>query len=430
MNNNHSKFNAPIYLTSCLLLLFFVSCSKSNSNPAPKNTAPTLAITSLSVNTGSFNTSVTITGNGFSSTSANNQVLFNGKAATIASATPTQLTVTVPLGAGTGNVTVSVNNGTPVSGPVFTYQLSVVVSTLVGSNLSGEVNGTGTSAILGGPTSIAVDASGSMYIAGNDPVIRKITPGGVVSSYAGLSNNSANNGTITSFNFTANFGLPPQSVAVDISGNIYVAAATFPNIWKITPTGVVTSFMKNPPYFPQDYEGLASDASGNIYVADSYNNLILKITPDGTVSTFAGSGQIGNANGTGTAASFSGPTGVATDGAGNVYVSDCYNNQIRKITPTGLVSNLGPATFFRPLSLTVDANGNVYVADTGDAVIKKVTPNGNVSIFAGIPGTGGNYQVNGSATSATFYSPTAIAIYNNNNLYVTDGNEVRKIVIE
>ena len=132
-------------------------------------------------------------------------------------------------------------------------------------------------------------------------------------------------------------------------------------------------------------QGVAVDSSGNAYVADSLNNLIRKITPAGVVSTFAGSGSRGSTNGTGTAASFNGPIGVALDSSGNVYVSESGNNLIRKITSAGVVSTLAGtgsqgsangegtvASFYAPYGISVDSTGNVYVADTYNHLIRKI----------------------------------------------------------
>ena len=138
--------------------------------------------------------------------------------------------------------------------------------------------------------------------------------------------------------------------------------------------------------------GIATDIQGNVYVAEFNNNLIRKVTPAGVVTTLAGSGSSGSANGMGTAASFSAPSGVAVDTSGNVYVADAFNQMIRKITPAGVVSTLagsttpggtdatGTAASFRgPSGVAVDTSGNVYVADSGNLSIRKITPAGVVS---------------------------------------------------
>ena len=136
--------------------------------------------------------------------------------------------------------------------------------------------------------------------------------------------------------------------------------------------------------------GLAFDADGNMYVADNQNHRIRKITPAGEVSTFAGSGTAGFADGSGTAAQFESPFGVAVDVGGNVYVADTYNHRIRKINPAGVVSTLAgngsygyadgggaAAKFYVPKGVAVDPAGNVYVADENNNRIRKITSYGN-----------------------------------------------------
>ena len=197
-------------------------------------------------------------------------------------------------------------------------------------------------------------------------------------------------------------------------------------------TGVMASF--NTPY------GTTIDASGNIYVADAGNNLIRKITPAGATTTLAGSGAVGSANGTGTAASFYHPTGVCVDGSGNVYVADDYNNMIRKITSAGVVTTVAGtttagsangtgtgATFHNPTGVCVDGSGNLYVADyTNNEIRKIVLSSGVVTTFAGSTTAG---SANGTGTTATFNTPFGIAIDGSGNFYVADkgNNMIRKI---
>jgi serine/threonine-protein kinase len=177
-----------------------------------------------------------------------------------------------------------------------------------------------------------------VYVADQDNFrIRKITPAGVVSTFAGSSVAGFANGTGTAASFS-----PLTGLALDVSGNVYVADYGNHSIRKITPAGVVSTLAGSGSQGSSDGTGTAAsfnyptrvvvDGSGNVYVADRTNNLIRKITPTGVVITLAGSGSVGSANGMGIAASFNGPSGVAIDGSGNLYVADTYNNRIRKIT--------------------------------------------------------------------------------------------------
>jgi sugar lactone lactonase YvrE len=168
-----------------------------------------------------------------------------------------------------------------------------VVTTLAGSGHDGSANGTGSAASFYGPYGIAMDSSGNIYVADTwNQLIRKITSGGVVTTLAGGGAGFDSNG----------FAIPGNANG----------------------TGTAASFS-----FP---EGVAVDSLGNVYVADSGNDLIRKITSGGVVTTLAGGGSGTATNGSGTAASFSEPTGVAVDSSGNVYVADSHNNLIRKIT--------------------------------------------------------------------------------------------------
>ena len=161
-----------------------------------------------------------------------------------------------------------------------------------------------------------------------------------------------------------------------------------------------------------DPDGVAVDGAGNVYVADTFNDTIRKITPAGVVTTLAGSpGQVGSADGTGSAARFNDPEGVAVDAAGNVYVADTRNDTIRKITPAGVVTTLAgspgqagsadgtgsAARFDFPNGVAVDGAGNVYVADAGNDTIRKITPAGVVTTLAGTAGQSGSADGTGSA---------------------------------
>jgi sugar lactone lactonase YvrE len=302
--------------------------------------------------------------------------------------------------------------------------ITATVSTFAGSGDPGSANGFGNAVSFNVPLAIAADAAGNIYVAdlGNN-MIRKINLNGIVTTLAGSGAAGSDNGTGTAASFSA-----PSGIAVD--------------------------------------------AAGNVYVADYGNNLIRKINPGGVVTTLAGSGARGSANGTGAAASFFNPTGVAADSAGNVYVADYGNNLIRKINANGVVTTFAGANdagyFNSPTGVTVDAAGNVYVADYENNRVAQINANEEVitlahlyypsgltlgaggNIYASLPlynqvwqihsdgiavpiaGTGAPGSDNGAGSAASFYSPSGIATDAAGNIYVADSgnNLIRKIVIK
>jgi len=327
---------------------------------------------------------------------------------------------------------------------------SWVVSTLAGTGIAGYQDSTvggGGQPQFNGPEGVAVDPAGNVYVADqNNHRIRKITPEGVVSTLAGSTEGFVDGaGTSARFN-------NPAGVAVDSSGNVYVADYGNHLIRKITPQGFVstlagtahkpgrtrgesTSAQFNNPH------GVATDSRGNVYVADYRNHMIRKITPEGFVSNFAGTGTAGHVDGPGTRAQFNKPRGVATDSRGNVYVSDEHNHRVRKITPEGVVDTLAgidtagsldhntglSAQLYYPNGVATDSWGNVYVAEHRQHRIRKIWSMGAVSTFAGT-GTAGN-ENHISATSAQFNHPTGVATDSRGNIYVADhdNHRIRKI---
>jgi len=410
--------------------LTLTSCSKkNNSNPTPEK----VTVTSLSATQGPYNTNVVITGTAFSSTIANDKVFFNGKAATITAATTTQLTVTVPLGAGTGSVTVSVNNGAAAPGPVFTYQLSSVVTTFAGSASPGSANGKGAAASFSGLWGVAIDPLGNLFVT-DGYLLRKITPGGTVSFFAGNSTTLGKDGKGAGASFEQ-----PSGMVCDASGNLYIA--DIQSVRKVTPDGTVTTVPGS--RFNNgnaDFTGVVLDASGNIYASDVQNNVIVEIKPDGTSSIFAGSGTKTSVDGKGTAASFASPVGLAIDASGNLYVVDEYSNKIRKITPDGTVTTIAGtgskgaadgkgslASFNDPTGVIVDATGILYIGDFNNYRIRKITPDGTVSTIAGSSTEG---FTDGIGIEATFGDPQGLVFDTLGNIYVADALAVRKITFQ
>ncbi|HEX8109360.1 MAG TPA: NHL repeat-containing protein [Kofleriaceae bacterium] len=260
-----------------------------------------------------------------------------------------------------------------------------------------------------------------IYVAdARNDTIRKITAAGVVTTFAGVAGDPGSaDGTGAGARLS-----DPDGVAVDGAGTVYVADTFNSTIRKITAAGAVTTLAGAAGFTGTDDgtgaaarfnlpEAVAVDGAGNVYVADTQNFTIRKITADGVVTTLAGvAGVAGSADGTGAEAQFGNPTGLAVDGAGNVYVADRDNATIRKVTPAGVA---------------VDGAGNVFVADLGNFVIRKVTPAGVVTTFAGTAGMRGS--VDGTGPAARFEVVTDLAIDDAGNLYVADfgANVIRKI---
>lgn len=334
------------------------------------------------------------------------------------------------------------SNATSVS----TISAILNISTFVGNGTSGYVDGTGTNARFNNPNYIDFDSLGNLYV--TDQVnqrIRKITPSGVVSTFAGNSTFGFANGLGTAAQF-----YDPQGITVDPSDNVYVVDSSGNRIRKITPAGMVTTIAGSntgvagyaegtgsAALFSQPI-GITSDSLGNVYVSDQINHRIRKITPSGVVTTFAGNGTSGSTDGTGNDVRFFYPRGLATDNQNNIYVADNFSQKIRKITPSGVVSTVAgsgavghddgtaaSATFNYPSALTVDSAGNIYVSDRSNHLIRKISTNGIVSTLAGNLTSG---YTNGPASSAQFYYPQGLALDASENLYICDfsNNTIRK----
>ncbi|AYL96557.1 IPT/TIG domain-containing protein [Mucilaginibacter celer] len=373
------------YLSLFCGFYFFSSCSKKDK-PAPVDNTPKITITSLSADSGVYNASITITGTGFINDMTRDRVFFNGKEAKVTSAGNTQITALVPLAAGTGKLTLKVDAAAEVSGPVFNYKQSWIVSTIAGSGAEGFADGSGTAATFHSPVGITIDDAGNLFVTDEkNGAVRKITIDGKVTTIAG-------NG---------------------VSGNA-------------DGKGAAASF-----YNPA---GICADKAGNLYIADYANNLIRKIDASANVTTIAGTGAIGFTNGAGSKASFTGPTGVAINGSGELFVADFVNEAIRKIakdlTVSTFASSLIPGVddhlhgFHFPEGIATDKNENIYFTDLTGYTIKKISSSGAISAIAG---NGVRGIVNGQGNKAGFEEPKALTIDKDGNIYVTDKNQIRKI---
>lgn len=315
------------------------------------------------------------------------------------------------------------------------------VTTFVGSMPSnGSTDGVGTAARFNFPAGIALDAAGNAYVTANCTV-RRITPQRVVTTLAGTPGQcGSTDGTGASARFLSATGI---GVAPD--GTIYVADSGNNTIRKITQQGVVTTLAgkaNDDEVLFQDGSGaqarfnfpygLAVDSNGNIYVADLYNHRIRLVEPSGVVTTFAGNGIGGDSNGVGTSAYFEFPMGVAVDAARNIYVAEWGNNDIRRITQTGVVTTIAgdpnastglvdgtgsAARFNHPAGITSDAQGNLFVADTNNHVIRRVTTTGVVKTVAGSVSSG---NVNALGSAARFTFPEGLALMQSGQLLIAD----------
>src|SRR5262245_4799313 len=248
----------------------------------------------------------------------------------------------------------------------------------------------------------------------------------------------------------------PSGVAVDSTGNVYVADVNNHTVLKGTPTAVLTILAGSPGNKGSDDgtgsaarfngpSGVTVDNAGNLYVADYANFTIRKVTPDGDVTTLAGlAGTPGSDDGIGTAARFNYAFSLAADKAGNLYVADTYNYTIRKVTLDGMVTTLAglagshghadgtgsAARFEQAHGITVDDAGNLYVADTYNHAIRKVTPEGVVTTLAGLPHASGN--ADGPGGVAQFFIPFGVAVDAVGNVYVGDtaNNTIRRVTPE
>jgi sugar lactone lactonase YvrE len=314
------------------------------------------------------------------------------------------------------------------------------VSTLAGlAGSTGSADGAGDTARFNLPRGIAVDAAGIVYVADTgNRTIRKVGAGGTVSTLVGSGSP-----------FVA-----PAALTVDSAGVVYVADSGLSSIELVSTGGVVSALTATavdsggavgPAVFNQP-SGIAIDPAGAVYVADTLNRTIRKIAPGGVTTILAGTtGVRGNADGAGSAALWYAPRGVAIDAAGVLHVADTSNQTIRAIDALGTVTTVAGATentgavdggaavarFDPIMGLALDAAGNAFVADGTNFTVRRVSMAGDVSTFAGSPGLNGigdsSDDGTGSAARFGFGSPSFIAADPFGNLYVNDGERVRKI---
>jgi sugar lactone lactonase YvrE len=318
---------------------------------------------------------------------------------------------------------------------------------------------------------VAVDAAGNLYIADAiNNVARKVTPDGIITSVAGDAMNQTPGYAGDQGPATSALLRNPSGITVDAAGNLYIADTGNARVREVDTNGIITTVAgggSSPGITHGDggpatqailgeSRGVAVDASGNLYIADSELNNVRKVASDGTITTVAGCtassaptcGLSLGDGGPGINASIFNPPGVAVDGSGNLYIVDYIHNRIRKVVGDGTISTFagsgtgsysgdgGPAVsagMYLPLGVAVDGSGNVFIADAGDHRIRMVTPDGTITTIAGNGTQGQPVQgeplagEGGPATSVALSQPRGLAVGPDGSVYFTDGVAVFRL---
>jgi len=305
-----------------------------------------------------------------------------------------------------------------------------LVSTLAGNGAAGYRDSTGNNASFNQPNGVAVDRHGNVFVADTENHrIRKISPSGVVSTFAGSGAASYMNGVGTAAGFSY-----PSCVALDSIGNVYVGDNGNGRIRKITPTGLISTLSGSGDTFEpvagpdsvacfSNIRGISVGANGYVYVNEGYDNSIRKVSPNGFVSVINWYGSYGGC--------------VAVDAIGSVYYAG-YGPTINKINTNGTNTLIAgsqnrprfdgvstSASFVYPTGLTVDRNGNIFVIDVG--LIRKISPQGLVTTIAGTIGRGG--YLDGVGSIAMFENPIGIAVDSSGNVYIADNNRITRCAV-
>lgn len=402
-------------------------------------------VTATDAEGNSITYSITANDNGlFEITAGGELSLASGQTLDFETSTSHSITVEATDGGLSNTATITITVTDVDESPSANY----TVSTFAGST-QGFSDGQGTAALFDNPSGVAVDADGNVYVAdsGNNR-IRKIDSNGNVTTIAGtgVEGNTDGAGTQATFTF-------PDRLDFD-NGNIYVSDVetirVIDNSLNVTTLTGRISTRDDPTTFRDgtlsearfsNNKGITIDNGGNIFVVDNGNHRIRKIDPSGNVTTFAGSGQ-GNAEGNGTNAKFRNPRDVAVDSNGNIFIVDNSNDRIRKIDPSGNVTTFAgssqgfadgqgtAARFHLPSGITIDSNDNLYITDTNNIAIRRIDPDGNVITIAG-GNTIGVGTIDGAGNVANFDLTQGIAVDANGVIYVADprNHRIRKIVM-
>ena len=431
----HSTIKNLLFSLAWLISAACIGCKKNNG--FSHNSGQPIAISSFSPATGPIGTEILIKGSNFSSDTSQVKVSINGIALLVVGVKGDEIMAVVTEKTGTGPVVVSIDKTTGTSSDLYNYVFSYTVSTLAGSGTAGYNDGSGTGASFnfnGVRGQLSVDQNLNVYVAdGGNQRIRKIAADGTVTTIAGSGTNGYQDGNATAAQFNN-----PCGTAVDNNGNIYVSERNGRNIRKITPDGVVSTWAHSNgnggneltsvvinnttgAVYWSDFYGdgiyelvngsvqkvinhslpctITIDGQGNLYATHYDDETVIKYTYNSAADTFdngtvlAGTSHVaGMDDGIGTNATFARPWGIAIDAKNTLYVSGQgggdNSNCVRMITAdtwnvttiaglgnnTGYIDGLGgDARFNQPTGITVDKNGNLYILDMGNNRIRKIT---------------------------------------------------------
>ena len=335
---------------------------------------------------------------------------------------------------------------------------SYTITTIAGSGAEDDDGKLATEAFLTSPRGVAVDGHGNLYIADteNHRVRRIDAESGIIITIAGSGEEGYGGDEGPATEAKLNW---PTGVAVDDSGNVYIADRNNERVRRVDADGIITTFAGTGEWgYDSDEDGgpateallnwpadVALDANGNIYIADEYNNRIRKVDSEGIITTVAGMKRptlevgeeeeeeadenVGD-HGPATSALLNRPTGVALDKEGNLYIADRNNHRVRKVNAEGIITTIagmadegfsgdeGPATSAQldsPSGVAVDEGGYIFIADTGNNRIRQIDPDGLITTLAG-----GEDGDDGSDTGGQLAAPRDVALDSDGNLYVTD----------
>ena len=339
-----------------------------------------------------------------------------------------------------------------------------IITTVAGGGASGLGDGgPATSVALSFPSGVAADAAGNFFIADTiNNRIRKVSPSGTITTVAGNGTQgfSGDGGSATSAALQIHeVAVNPTGIAVDGSGNLFIGDTDNERIRKVATNGIITTVAGNGAYgfsgdggpatsaslqvsaFSNGGGAVAVDGSGNIFIADTFNQRIRKVSPSGIITTVAGNGAYGFSGdgGPATSASLSRSSDVAVDGSGNLFIADFQNGRIRKVSPSGIITTIagggnsglgdgGPATSasLSPGGIAVDTSGNLFIADSRNYRIRKVSLSGTITTVAG-NGTSAFDGDGGPAISSSLSNPGSVGVDGSGNLFIVDNQRIRKV---